>query len=84
MFQALLFLSLSPELFLSLGHGEKRTPADPSKRGQDALIPEASAGTKCTDLRLSSLMLHLASKLLRVKPTMGISFRDGKEVLIVV
>lgn len=37
----LLFLSLSTELFL--GHREERTPADPSKRGQDALIPEASA-----------------------------------------
>lgn len=39
----LLFLSLSPERFLSLGHGEERTPDDPSKRGQEALIPEASA-----------------------------------------
>lgn len=34
---------LSPVLFLSLGHGEEKTAADPSKRGQDALIPEASA-----------------------------------------
>lgn len=44
---------LSPVLFLSLRHGEEKTPADPSKRGQDALIPEASA--LCRDRMHSSL-----------------------------
>lgn len=63
----LLFLSLSTELFL--GHREERTPADPSKRGQDALIPEASA--LCRD------QMHKTNHL-------SISFGEGRKVLTVI